>query len=100
MQSLPISVLEGNELANITLEYRRECGPTHVLQSLTSPQAGEVIAGSAAPFSQRNDPPDTWKPLPALQFAHLLRLQDDRSEILRARSEWRSKAKNNLHDLA
>lgn len=103
LESLPISVLEGNELANITLEYRRECGPTHVLQSLTSPQPGEVIAGSTAPFSQRNDPADTFKSLPALQFAHLLRMQDDRSEILRARSEWRSKKKNNLnnlHDLA
>lgn len=93
LESLPISVLEDNELANITLEYRRECGPTHVLQSLASPQAGEVIAGSAAPFSQRNEPSDT------LQFAHLLQLQDDKSEILRARSEWRPKIKINLHEL-
>ncbi|GLJ46953.1 hypothetical protein SUGI_0990840 [Cryptomeria japonica] len=37
-ESMPISILQNNEIANITLEYKRECMLSHTLQSLSSPQ--------------------------------------------------------------
>ncbi|KAH9316394.1 hypothetical protein KI387_025021, partial [Taxus chinensis] len=39
LESVPLHILEHNELVNMTLEYKRECGQTHVLQSLTHLQS-------------------------------------------------------------
>lgn len=98
LESLPTSILEGNELANIILEYRRECGPSHILQSLASPQVGDGM-GSASSMHAK-EPPDTCQSSPALQFAHLLRLKAEGSEILKARTEWRPKgSKMAVHNL-
>lgn len=36
MQSVPSSVLDGYELASMSLEYRRECGQSAVVRSMTS----------------------------------------------------------------
>ncbi|KAH9325037.1 hypothetical protein KI387_005215 [Taxus chinensis] len=89
LESLPTSILEVNELASITLEYRRECGPSHILQSLASPHVGDNMG--PASFMHAEEPPDTCISSPASQYAHLLRLQDQGSEILKARTEWRPK---------
>eukprot|EP01018_Ginkgo_biloba_P034121 Gb_39975 [translate_table: standard] len=91
LESVPVSVLENNHLANITLDYRRECGQSHVLQSLTSLHSG-MDCCSTAPFSRTDEPPVPCKSSPALQGTHLLRLQDEGSEILRAMTEWKPKA--------
>ncbi|XP_074567253.1 palmitoyl-acyl carrier protein thioesterase, chloroplastic-like [Curcuma longa] len=70
LESAPISILESHELAGITMEYRRECGKDSVLQSLTS------ISGDSGDHG--------------FDCQHLLRLESG-AEILRARTEWRSK---------
>uniref|UniRef100_A0A0D6R026 Acyl-[acyl-carrier-protein] hydrolase n=1 Tax=Araucaria cunninghamii TaxID=56994 RepID=A0A0D6R026_ARACU len=100
LEGLPTHVLEANELASITLEYRRECGPQHMLQSLASPLPGEENGStSVASLMHTDEPPDIHYSFTTLQFAHLLRLQDGGSEILRARTEWRPKGTKNIHHL-
>ncbi|XP_078433857.1 palmitoyl-acyl carrier protein thioesterase, chloroplastic-like [Wolffia australiana] len=78
LESVPGPVLEAHRLASITLEYRRECRLSHALESLTSvaPPCGAAGAGGAAG---------------GLSTVHLLRLQEDKAEIVRARAEWRRK---------
>nr|CAB3452640.1 unnamed protein product [Digitaria exilis] len=72
LESVPLDVLEDYHLTSITLDYRRECRQSQLLESLTS------MTSSAA-----SEPP-----LPAssrcssdLQSTHLIRQQDDRAEI-------------------
>lgn len=81
MQSVPINVLADYNLTSMTLEYRRECRQSNLLESLTSmqPSVGD------AQGSERNK---------CLESTHLLRMQDDKAEIIRARCEWNSKHKH------
>lgn len=81
MQSVPLNVLEEYNLTSMTLEYRRECRQSNLLESLTSmqPSVGD------AQGSDRNK---------CLESTHLLRMQDDKAEIIRARCEWKSKHKH------
>ncbi|KAK1271316.1 hypothetical protein QJS04_geneDACA012570 [Acorus gramineus] len=65
LESVPINVLEDYNLTSMTLEYRRECRQSHLLESLTS--------------------------MKNLGSTHLLRMQENKAEIVRARAEWRSK---------
>jgi len=82
VQSVPLDVLEDYHLTSITLDYRRECRQSQLLESLTS-----MTTAEPAP------------PLPAaagrcggdLHSTHLIRQQDDGAEIVRARAEWRCK---------
>ena len=59
----------------MTLEYRRECGRDSVLQSLTSVSGAD--AGDLAHSGE-------------VECKHLLRLEDG-AEIVRGRTEWRTK---------
>lgn len=83
MQSVPINVLRDYDLTSMTLEYRRECTQSNVLESLTSPTA------SVAEDSNNN----SINRKPDNEYTHLLRMQDDKAEIIRARTEWHSKQK-------
>ncbi|CAN6456293.1 unnamed protein product [Victoria cruziana] len=74
LESAPISILESYELARMTLEYRRECVRSSVVQSLTSLSDTEE-----APSSD-------------LECTHLLRLEDG-PELVRGRTQWRPKRK-------
>ncbi|KAG2633030.1 palmitoyl-acyl carrier protein thioesterase, chloroplastic-like isoform X1 [Panicum virgatum] len=82
LESVPLDVLEDYHLTSITLDYRRECHQSQLLESLTS-----MTTTTAEP------------PLPAassrcsadLHSTHLIRQQDDGAEIVRARAEWRGK---------
>ncbi|GER35858.1 palmitoyl-acyl carrier protein thioesterase [Striga asiatica] len=77
LESVPIKVLEDYNMTRMTLEYRRECRQSNVLESLTSmkpkTEQGEI--------SENND----------LECTHLLRMEADQAEIVRARSVWRVK---------
>eukprot|EP01018_Ginkgo_biloba_P028921 Gb_22110 [translate_table: standard] len=77
LESVPAPILKSNELVNIILEYRRECGQTDVLQSLTSCIEGHDV--SEINYSSKS-------------YMHLLRMQSDGREILRARTYWRPKS--------
>ncbi|GMH14141.1 hypothetical protein Nepgr_015982 [Nepenthes gracilis] len=71
LESVPLQLMESNELSGITVEYKRECGMGNVLQSLTTVSAASVIGER-------------------IECLHLLRL-DDGTEVVRARTEWQPK---------
>uniref|UniRef100_A0A7N0USS0 Acyl-[acyl-carrier-protein] hydrolase n=1 Tax=Kalanchoe fedtschenkoi TaxID=63787 RepID=A0A7N0USS0_KALFE len=81
LESVPIRVLENYYLASMTLEYRRECRQSDLLQSLTSIK--EKIANCADNSTRKQ-----------LESVHLLQMQNNKDEIVRARSVW--KCKQNL----
>lgn len=81
MQSVPIHVLKDYNLTSMTLEYRRECRQSNLLESLTSSTAS--VTGD--PNNNSNNR------IADLEYTHLLRMQADKAEIVRARSEWQSK---------
>ncbi|WVZ18561.1 hypothetical protein V8G54_005883 [Vigna mungo] len=80
LESAPQPLLESHELCAMTLEYRRECGRNSVLDSLTDISGANV--GSLADGG-------------LFECKHLLRLEDG-AEIVRGRTEWRSKSANNF----
>lgn len=79
LESVPMNVLEDYDLTSMTLEYRRECRQSNLLESLTSPTP------NAAAFEDSN------KHRPDMEYTHMLRMQADKAEIVRARTEWHSK---------
>ncbi|KAF5730966.1 Palmitoyl-acyl carrier protein thioesterase isoform 1 [Tripterygium wilfordii] len=84
LESVPMRVLEDYSLTSMTLEYRRECRQSNLLESLTSPAFDQ---------EDRSKSPNHRKP--ELEYTHLLRMQADKVEIVRARSEWQAKEKHN-----
>lgn len=78
LESVPVSILENQQLTKMTLEYRRECEQSHVLQSLTSLEknGGDSMDSTGSSKSLCN---------------HLLRLQENGIEIVKGRTEWRPK---------
>lgn len=83
LESVPLDVLEDYHLTSITLDYRRECRQSQLLESLTSMTTSSAPAG----------PPPLTSNLCGsdLHSTHLIRQQDDRAEIVRACAEWRRK---------
>jgi fatty acyl-ACP thioesterase B len=73
-------VLEHYNMTSMTLEYRRECRQSNLLESLTS-TSEDSNSGS----SNRKA---------GMEYTHLLRMQSDKAEIVRARTEWKSKLKH------
>ncbi|GFZ03909.1 fatty acyl-ACP thioesterases B [Actinidia rufa] len=84
LASVPIDVLEDYNLTSMTLEYRRECRQSNVLESLTT----------MAPKMSEDSNKWTDKTRQELESTHLLRMQADKAEIVRARSVWQSKHKH------
>ncbi|KAJ1288275.1 hypothetical protein BS78_02G078300 [Paspalum vaginatum] len=82
LESVPLDVLEDYHLTSITLDYRRECRQSQLLESLTS------MASPAPAPSQCGGGGGGGSDL---HSTHLIRQQDDRAEIVRARAEWRCK---------
>nr|XP_016445240.1 PREDICTED: palmitoyl-acyl carrier protein thioesterase, chloroplastic-like [Nicotiana tabacum] len=81
LESVPINVLEEYNLMSLTLEYRRECRLSNVLQSMTSMR--EIATAAAA---SENDGVSADK-----ECTHLIRMEEDRAEVVRARSIWQTK---------
>ncbi|KAK7411006.1 hypothetical protein VNO78_02326 [Psophocarpus tetragonolobus] len=82
LESVPIEVLEDYNMTSMTLEYRRECTQSNLVESMTCP-TGRVIESNN---NSKNRKPD-------LQYTHLLRLQQDKADVVRARTEWNFKQK-------
>ncbi|KAI8544008.1 hypothetical protein RHMOL_Rhmol08G0261800 [Rhododendron molle] len=83
LESVPIDVLEHYNLTSMTLEYRRECRQSNVLESLT-----RVMKSQTAENTKNGVNNDREE----LESTHLLRMQaTDKAEIVRARSVWQSK---------
>jgi len=80
LQSVPIEVLEHYNMTSMTLEYRRECTQSNIVESMTSPTERVFESNN----NSKNRKPD-------LQYTHLLRLQHDKADVVRARTEWNFK---------
>ncbi|CAN6578602.1 unnamed protein product [Malus baccata var. baccata] len=89
LESVPINVLGDYDLTSMTLEYRRECRQSNLLESLTS-TTSSLADDSNFKNNSINRRPD-------LEYTHLLRMQADKVEIIRARTEWNRKQKHELH---
>ncbi|KAM0924402.1 hypothetical protein ACQ4PT_004900 [Festuca glaucescens] len=76
-ESVPLNVLVEYHLTSMTLDYRHECRQSQLLESLTTMSS----TGMPSPSLFSAD----------LQSTHLIRQQDDKAEIVRARAEWRCK---------
>jgi fatty acyl-ACP thioesterase B len=74
---VPLNVLVEYHLTSITLDYRRECRQSQLLESLTTMSSTGMLLPSLCSAD--------------LQSTHLIRQQDDKAEIVRARAEWRCK---------
>ncbi|XP_057972848.1 palmitoyl-acyl carrier protein thioesterase, chloroplastic-like [Malania oleifera] len=83
LESVPMEVLENYNMTSMTLEYRRECQQSNLLESLTAMKPGS--------FSGEDPNPSITTPRADLESTHLLRLQNGSGEIVRARSEWQPK---------
>ncbi|WVZ18177.1 hypothetical protein V8G54_005499 [Vigna mungo] len=80
-ESVPRKMLEDYKMTSMILEFRRECTHSDILESMTS-ASSKVIGASNNKYVSRK---------PHLQYIHLLRLQDNKTEVLRARTEWKLK---------
>lgn len=65
---------------SLTLEYRRECRLSNVLQSMTTMR--EIATAAAS----ENDGISS-----DMECTHLIRMEEDRAEVVRARSIWQTK---------
>lgn len=84
LQSVPMNVLGNYALTSMTLEYRRECRQSNLLESLTSSTAASLTEDSNNYINRRPD----------LEYTHLLRMLADKAEIVRARTEWHAKQRH------
>ncbi|KAJ4952441.1 hypothetical protein NE237_029273 [Protea cynaroides] len=73
LESVPNSIMEKHEISDFNIEYRRECGMDHVLQSQTS------LSNKATDGSLSAEEP--------LECFHLLRFENG-AVVARARTKW------------
>ncbi|RDX89777.1 Palmitoyl-acyl carrier protein thioesterase, chloroplastic [Mucuna pruriens] len=83
LESVPIEVLEEYNMTSMTLEYRRECTQSNLVESMTCPTARVIEEFNNNSKNRKHH----------LQFTHLLRLQQDKADVVRARTEWNFKQK-------
>ncbi|KAJ4953966.1 hypothetical protein NE237_030798 [Protea cynaroides] len=79
LESVPISIMEKHEISDFNIEYRKECGMDHALQSQTS-VCNEATDGSLS--AEGN-----------LECFHLLRFENG-AVVARGRTNWRPKTTN------
>lgn len=85
-------VLEDYNLSSLTLEYRRECRQTNMLDSLTSMKTLSSNQNySDTPQTNFSSSSENNETSQKLKCTHLLRMETDHAEIVRARSTWRPK---------
>ncbi|XP_057767519.1 palmitoyl-acyl carrier protein thioesterase, chloroplastic-like [Salvia miltiorrhiza] len=81
LESMPTNVLEDYKMKNITLEYRRECRQSNVLESLTSMK----------PITEDEEEEESSSFTQDLECTSLLRMEGSHADIVRARSLWHFK---------
>lgn len=75
-QAMPDKFMDEHQLSNIILEYRKECGSSDIIQSLSEPdEDNRTINGIQ------------------LKYTHILQTKGEvkNEEIVRARTTWRKK---------
>jgi fatty acyl-ACP thioesterase B len=106
MQTLPDHFLQQNQLRSITLEYRKECGSSDVVQSICQPDDDSIppqenvtmaIGPSLSPeiISGHHSLAGALQQSP-MKYTHLLQLKagDKYEEIVRGRTTWKKKTYN------
>ncbi|XP_027359968.1 palmitoyl-acyl carrier protein thioesterase, chloroplastic-like [Abrus precatorius] len=83
LESMPREVLDNYNMTSMTIEFRRECTQSNVLESMSNPSSSVIGASDNNSVNRK----------PGLQYTHLLRLQDNKAELVRARTEWNLKQK-------
>ncbi|KAK7274226.1 hypothetical protein RIF29_15307 [Crotalaria pallida] len=107
LETIPDQVLESHQLSGITLEYRRECGSSDIVQSLCEPEEDEIVndigkqdysTGIMNGFSMASEIIKGNGILACLEqnpikFTHLLQLKGEKQneEIVRGRTTWKRK---------
>ncbi|RDX75138.1 Palmitoyl-acyl carrier protein thioesterase, chloroplastic, partial [Mucuna pruriens] len=79
--SMPREALEDYKMRSMTLEFRRECTQSDLLESMSSPSSSVIGVSNNNSVNRKPD----------LQYIHLLRLQHNKAELVRARTEWHLK---------
>lgn len=109
MQSIPQSLLVAHELASMILEYRRECTPSDVVQSLSCPDthlssgsfknesplahggldgSPDAVSCSSGALKNATISSSTTGPV---EYTHLLRMQSSGADIVHGKTKWRVK---------
>ncbi|KAG0528017.1 hypothetical protein BDA96_06G282800 [Sorghum bicolor] len=106
LETLPDHFLQQNQLRSITLEYRKECGSSDVVQSICQPDDDSIppqenvtmaIGPSLSPeiISGHHSLAGALQQSP-MKYTHLLQLKagDKYEEIVRGRTTWKKKTYN------
>jgi len=105
LQTIPDQILEGHQLSSITLEYRRECGSSDIVQSLCEPEDDEILHGVVEPDYCTNllnglsseiingSGVLTYLEQRPSRYTHLLQIKGEKQndEIVRGRTTWKRK---------
>lgn len=83
---MPDKFMDEHQLSDITLEYRRECGSSDIIQSLSEPDED---------YRTSNGSPSSLNGM-QLKYTHILQTKGEvrNEEIVRARTTWRKKRSN------
>ncbi|KAM6561946.1 hypothetical protein CsatB_021944 [Cannabis sativa] len=106
LEAIPDIILESHQLSEITLEYRKECGSTDIVQSLCQPdEEGRGLLNNgvtnqdinqinllntlATEFIKNNGLMGSFE-IGSLRYTHLLQTKGDtkNEEIVRGRTKW------------
>lgn len=83
LQTMPDEFMEQYQLCNIILEYRKECGSSDIVQSLSEPD------------EENRTTDESLRSLNGMQikYTHLLQTKGEvkNEEIVRGRTTWRKK---------
>ncbi|XP_061351415.1 palmitoyl-acyl carrier protein thioesterase, chloroplastic-like [Gastrolobium bilobum] len=108
LENIPDQFLEGFQLSGITLEYRRECGSSDIVQSLCEPEEDEILHGVveqdyctsllnglslASPDIINGGGVLTCLEQRPIRYTHLLQIKGEKQndEIVRGRTTWKRK---------
>ncbi|EXB65585.1 Myristoyl-acyl carrier protein thioesterase [Morus notabilis] len=108
LETIPDRILESHQLSEITLEYRRECGSSDIVQSLCQPDEDEILNNGvsqdinditilngfslATEIMKGNGLLGSFEKRP-LRYTHLLQTKEEskNEEIVRGRTVWKKK---------
>lgn len=91
LESVPTHILQDYDMTSMTLEYRRECRQANLIESLTTTKMNPPIVTTTSTTTFSIDPENKLRS--DIESTHLLRMQDDKAEIVRARTKWHPKPK-------
>ncbi|KAK1390026.1 Acyl-[acyl-carrier-protein] hydrolase [Heracleum sosnowskyi] len=86
LEAMPDKFMDEHQLTDIILEYRRECGSSDIIQSLSEPDEDNRTSNES--LSSLNGM--------QLKYTHILQTKGEvrNEEIVRARTTWRKKHSN------